>query len=164
MCLPSGEARAAFIREKGLFRKMGAHVYFYSRIMPAEPELVSIHDNVVIATNTRLLTHDRFDWVLEGMGRAAAKHRGCIEVMENVFVGSDVTICPGCRIGPNAFVAAGAVVTKDVLPGTVWGGVPARQIGSFRELVERRSLETDEKYDFEEVRNLWDEFIGGREI
>lgn len=46
----------------------------------------------------------------------------------NVWVGSNSTILPGVTIGDNAVVAAGAVVTKDVAPDTVVGGVPARLI------------------------------------
>ncbi len=47
---------------------------------------------------------------------------------KNVWVGSNATLLPGVTIGDNAIVAAGAVVTKDVEPNTVVGGVPARLI------------------------------------
>ncbi|MGN1217432.1 MAG: sugar O-acetyltransferase [Phocaeicola sp.] len=46
----------------------------------------------------------------------------------NVWVGSNSTILQGVTIGDNAVIAAGAVVTKDVEPGTIVGGVPARFI------------------------------------
>lgn len=46
----------------------------------------------------------------------------------NVWIGSNATILQGVRIGDNAVVAAGAVVTKDVKANTVVGGVPARFI------------------------------------
>lgn len=42
------------------------------------------------------------------------------------------------RIGPNAIVAAGAVVSKDVPPNSVVGGVPAKVICSFDEYVAKR--------------------------
>lgn len=47
---------------------------------------------------------------------------------KNVWVGSNSTILQGVTIGDNAVIAAGAVVTKDVEPGTIVGGVPARFI------------------------------------
>ena len=47
---------------------------------------------------------------------------------ENVWVGSNATILQGVTIGDNAVVAAGAVVTKDVMANTVVGGVPAKFI------------------------------------
>lgn len=46
----------------------------------------------------------------------------------NVWVGSNSTILQGVTIGDNAVIAAGAVVTKDVAPDTIVGGVPARYI------------------------------------
>ncbi|MNP45735.1 Maltose O-acetyltransferase [compost metagenome] len=44
---------------------------------------------------------------------------------------------PRVTIGPNAVVAAGAVVTKDVPPGTVVGGNPAKVICTTEELISR---------------------------
>ena len=38
---------------------------------------------------------------------------GCIEVFDNVFIGSGSIIMYDTKIGPNAIVAAGSVVTKD---------------------------------------------------
>jgi len=43
-------------------------------------------------------------------------------------IGSNSTILPGVSIGEDAVVAAGAVVTKDVAPGVIVAGVPARMI------------------------------------
>lgn len=53
-----------------------------------------------------------------------------IKVGKNVWIGSNSTILAGVTIGDNAVVAAGAVVTKDVEPGTIVGGVPAKFIKS----------------------------------
>ena len=47
---------------------------------------------------------------------------------KNAWLGMNVTICPGVTIGEYAVVAAGAVVTKDVPPYAVVGGVPAKVI------------------------------------
>lgn len=49
-------------------------------------------------------------------------------VEDGVSIGSNVTILP-CRIGKGALVGAGAVVTKDVPPGKIVAGVPAKVIG-----------------------------------
>lgn len=77
-----------------------------------------IGHNVVLAT----LNHDL----------NPARRQICIpapiKIGKNVWIGSNSTVLPGVTIGDNAVVAAGAVVTKDVEPDTIVGGVPARFI------------------------------------
>lgn len=51
-----------------------------------------------------------------------------IIVEDDVWIGDGATIMGGVRIGKGAIVAAGAVVTKDVPPCEIWGGIPARKI------------------------------------
>ena len=48
--------------------------------------------------------------------------------MSYAWIGANATVLAGVTIGDGAVVAAGAVVTKDVAPNTVVGGVPARVI------------------------------------
>jgi acetyltransferase-like isoleucine patch superfamily enzyme len=43
-------------------------------------------------------------------------------------VGAGAVLTPGVEVGEEAFVAAGAVVTRDVPPGAVVMGVPARVV------------------------------------
>lgn len=60
---------------------------------------------------------------------------------------------PGARIGSNCIIAAGAVVTHDVPDGTVWAGVPARQIETIEQYLKKnksfflhtKSMISDEK-------------------
>jgi acetyltransferase-like isoleucine patch superfamily enzyme len=52
-----------------------------------------------------------------------------IVLERDVWLGTRVVVLPGVRIGAGAVVAAGAVVTKDVAPNVIVGGVPARPIG-----------------------------------
>lgn len=49
-----------------------------------------------------------------------------IIIEDNVWIGCRCIILKGVRIGTSAIIAAGAVVTKDIPPNTVAGGVPAR--------------------------------------
>lgn len=55
-------------------------------------------------------------------------HYAPITIGKYVWIGSNVTILPGISVGDWAVVAAGAVVTKDIPPFTVVGGVPAKVI------------------------------------
>ena len=77
-----------------------------------------IGHNVVFAT----LNHE-----LEPEKRKTTRP-ATIVLGKNVWIGSNATILQGVKIGDNAVVAAGAVVTKDVPPNTVVGGVPAKFI------------------------------------
>jgi len=51
-----------------------------------------------------------------------------IHIGKNVWIGANATVLAGVTIGDAVVVAAGAVVTKDVQPNTVVGGVPAKLI------------------------------------
>ena len=51
-----------------------------------------------------------------------------VEIADNVWIGANAVVLPGVKIGEGAIVAAGAVVSKNVEPFTIVGGVPARKI------------------------------------
>lgn len=55
---------------------------------------------------------------------------GEILIEDDVWIAANCTITPGTRIGRGAVIGAGAVVTRDVEPFAIVGGVPARVIGS----------------------------------
>lgn len=52
-----------------------------------------------------------------------------VVIDDYVFIGPRAIILPGVTIGKGAVVAAGAVVTKDIEPFSIVGGVPAKEIG-----------------------------------
>lgn len=53
-----------------------------------------------------------------------------IVIGNGVWIGANAVILPGIRIGINAVVAANAVVTQNIGPNEIWGGVPARYLKS----------------------------------
>lgn len=54
--------------------------------------------------------------------------KGGVHVGNDVWIGQNVIVLPGVRIGDGAVIAAGAVVTKNVPPYAIVGGVPAKII------------------------------------
>lgn len=54
---------------------------------------------------------------------------GPVTINDYVFIGPRATILPNVTVGRGAVVAAGAVVTKNVPPKEIWGGIPAQKIG-----------------------------------
>ena len=56
------------------------------------------------------------------------QERTGVRIGSNVWIGAGVCIMPGSSVGDNSVIAAGAVVTKDVPPNELWGGIPARRM------------------------------------
>lgn len=142
----SGYRRGEFAKRKGIYDSMGENVRIQSRKIPLYPELIRFHNNIQIASNVTFLTHDVIHNVFNGMGgdKRVSEKIGCIEIMDNVFIGSNSTILYDVKIGPNAIVAAGSVVVKDVPENSIVGGNPARVIGKFDDYKKRKSFEVDE--------------------
>lgn len=140
--IPTAQKRVEWLKRKNKLAYIGDHVHFQPRKYPTGGSRVKIHDNVAIAADVEFTEHDIIHWIFNGMAgkRDFSEYRGCIEIHENVFIGAGARILPNVSIGPNAIVAAGAVVNKDVAPGTVVGGVPAKVIGSFEDIMEKRKL------------------------
>ena len=68
---------------------------------------------------------------------------GCIEIGDNVFVGSGVHILYDTKIGSNVIIGTCSVVTRDIPDNSVVAGVPAKVIGTFDDYV-RRALEAND--------------------
>lgn len=79
-------------------------------------------DCVVLTRNHR---HDRVDVPMIEQGYEDYRP---VTIEDDVWIGRRVTILPGVNVGARSILSAGAVVTKDVEPYSVVGGVPARLI------------------------------------
>lgn len=106
---------------KGIFINMGCCFQDQGGITIGDDTLIG--HNVVLATiNHGIAATDR-----------KTNYPKPIVIGRNVWIGANVTVTAGVTIGDNSIVAAGAVVTKDVPPGVIVGGIPAKII---REITE----------------------------
>ena len=83
---------------------------------------IKIGDNVQIGPHVTIVT-DNHDLAHRNVLRCKG-----VTIGNNVWIGAEVKIMPGVHVGDNAVLAGGAVVTKDVPPGAIVGGNPAKVI------------------------------------
>lgn len=113
--------------------------------------LISIGDNSIINGGVHLLAHD------STVSRYTGGYRrlGRIDIKENCIISINSVILPGVTIGPNALVAAGSVVNKDIPPDSCVAGVPARYYGKFSDVIKlnKENIKNCPKYDISELMN-----------
>lgn len=90
---------------------------------------IIIGDNVLISSHVCIYSaNHRFGDAGRPI-RAQGESRIGVKIGSDVWIGGGVVILDGVTIGDGAVVAAGAVVKRDVAPGMIVAGVPAKQIG-----------------------------------
>ena len=85
---------------------------------------IKIGRHTDIASEVMIYT-SQHDISSQDMGAVEEK----VNIGDFVFIGPRAIILPGVKINNGAVVAAGAIVTKDIPSGKIFGGVPAREIG-----------------------------------
>ncbi len=143
MFFPSRTVRHYFIRKQ--ISSCGKNCGFLLGLEIRNGRNVSIGNNVVINKKVlldgrggKLVIGNNVDiaqetniWTLEHDVNSSvhAAKGGEVLIEDYVWIASRATIMPGVKIGKGAIVASGSVVTKDVLPMNIVGGVPAKVIG-----------------------------------
>ena len=127
-----------YIVVKGFVKKCGKNVNI-QRLARIGPSL-EIGDNSGIGENCRIGSNTKIGnnvIMVPDVIICAENHKYTKETYEgwlkkpviiedNVWIGYRVIILPGIHVGRNAIIGAGAVVTKNIPPYTVVGGVPAK--------------------------------------
>ncbi len=90
---------------------------------------VSIGDGVRIAHRATIMSSDHRYQRRDRPVRTQGLVRRPVRIEDDVWIGCNATVLGGVTLGRGCIVAAGAVVTHDVPPFAIVGGVPARVIG-----------------------------------
>ena len=173
LCLIRGDyKRGEYLRRKGIFAYMGENVAITDRKVPLYANLIKIHNNVLLASNVTLAAHDGSYAVLRHAHPECAfqEQIGCIEIMDNVFIGAGTTVLGGVRIGPNAIIGAGSLVNRDIPPNSVAAGKPARVVGSFDDFAAKKQAKyypdelapVNQTVSAELAELMWKEFDSAR--
>ena len=108
---------------------IGKHFYANYNLVVLDYEKITIGNNVMFGPNVTLssATHN-VDYRIRNKDDDMDIMGAPIVIEDNVWIGANVVVMPGVTIGKHSVVAAGSVVTKDVPPDVIVGGVPAKII------------------------------------
>lgn len=120
----SPNGKAEYMRK--YCKHMGKNVKIFTTGLGAEPYLVSIYDNVNIASGVIFINHDVSVFnVSRYLGIPEENHLdkvGTIILHENCCIGAYSILMPNCSVGKNSIIAAGSVVVGNIPGNEVWGG------------------------------------------
>ena len=120
--------RPFILRRMGCKVGKGCFIGDYVRIDTSHTDMITVEDNVSIASGSRLLCHQRDfsdfcvgdDYMKLGyVVKPIVLKKGCL-------VGMESFVMPGVTIGEGAIVGAGSLVTKDIPAWTIAAGRPAK--------------------------------------
>ena len=172
--LRSGRKRAAWLKKHHVLGDIGENCYWGPVIIPVYPELIKLHNNVIVHGKSLLVPHDMVNVFLKravpGEDFGPDERLGCIEIMDNVYISPGARIMPNVRINKNSIISAGSVVTQDVPENSVVAGNPAKVIGRFDMFVASRLMNKAHSYHFknqqlppEIAAAEWEFFMKSRE-
>lgn len=124
-----------------MFHHVGENCMFMFRKLPLYADLISVGNNVHIASNVSFITHDVTHNMLNYRNgtKEFKEFAGCIEIGDNVFVGANTTILYNSKIPSDTIIGANSFVNKALKSGGVYAGVPARYICSIDEFINKRA-------------------------
>jgi acetyltransferase-like isoleucine patch superfamily enzyme len=136
----SSEQFIACLKKKGV--KIGQNTIVFDphniEIDVTRPELLEIGSHVFLHRGTKILTHDWASWCFVYSHAEFLPSHGKVTIGNNVWLGENVTICKGVKIGDNVIIGIGSVVTKSIPSNSVAAGVPAKVLCSYDEYYQKR--------------------------
>ena len=114
-----------FFTNYGKNIKLGKHIFINHACSFLDLGGITIDDNVMIAPRVNLTSESH----PISVNNRKTLTVGLIHIKQNAWIGANATILCGHDLGRYCFIAAGAVVTKDVPDFALMAGVPAKRIG-----------------------------------
>lgn len=108
--------------------KLGNDVDLAKGVLITTDGGVSIGDRTLVGYGTSILSSNHNIPTNQERIFNAGHTRAPVHISSDVWIGANCTILPGVTVGEGAVIAAGSIVTKDVAPFTMVGGVPAKLI------------------------------------
>lgn len=141
LCKPTGFEFAEYEKKWGNYYSIGHNCSIRTYTNVTDPEYTKLGNNVQLSACT-IVGHDGSIAMLNRAFNKKLDRVGKVDIKDNVFIGHGAIILPNVTIGPNAIVAAGAVVSRDVPENAIVVGVPAREVGTVSDLVLKLEKET----------------------
>ena len=114
---------------------IGDNCHIYGHVDSGHEWLVTIGNNVTLATGCRILTHDGSTKKILGYSKV-----GRVDIGDDVFIGAQAIVLPNVKIGNRVIIGAGSVVTQDIPDDTIAVGNPARIVGKYVDFVRKNEL------------------------
>jgi len=87
---------------------------------------VQIGSNVIFGPNVSIFSENHnFNDINLPISKQGETRKG-VTICDGAWLGTRVVVLDGVKIGQNSIIAAGSIVTKDVLPNSIVGGIPAK--------------------------------------
>ena len=123
-------------RKKGV--TVGENCHIYGSIDNGHEFLVSMGNNVTLASGCRILTHDGSAKKIVGYSRI-----GRVDIGDDVFIGAGAIVLPNVKIGNKVIIGAGAIITKDIPDNSVVVGNPGKVICTYDDYAAKLRTQVD---------------------
>ena len=152
LIIAPGKYRANIIKKLKVFNHIGENVLFCTSKIGTEPGLITIGNDVIIASDTQFVNHDMSLTTIDNYFKSSPKtdHYGEIVIGSNVFVGASSILMPDINICDDVIIGSGSIVKSNINKKGVYAGIGPKFICSLDEYKEKLNLKQNKSLYLEE--------------